>query len=31
MGFTIGLAFSAKVVILRERIINFKTVDGNRE
>jgi len=30
-GFVIGLAFSAKVVILRGRIINFKTVDGNRE
>jgi hypothetical protein len=26
-----GLAFSAKVVILRGRIINFKIVDGNRE
>jgi len=30
-GFVIGLAFSAKVVILRGRIINFKTVNGNRE
>jgi len=30
-GFAMGLAFSAKVVILRGRIINFKTVDGNRE
>ena len=30
-GFAIGLAFSAKVVIIRGRIINFKTVDGNRE
>jgi len=30
-GFAIGLAFSAKVVILRGRIINFKTVNGNRE
>ena len=26
-----GLAFSAKVVILRGRIINFKIVNGNRE
>jgi len=26
-----GLAFFAKVVILRGRIINFKTIDGNRE
>jgi hypothetical protein len=26
-----GLAFSAKVVILRGRIINFKTINGNRE
>ncbi len=26
-----GLAFSAKVVILRGRIINFKTVNSNRE
>ena len=31
IGFIIGLAFSAKVVILRGRIINFKTVNGNRE
>ena len=31
MGFIISLAFSAKVVILRGRIINFKTVDSNRE
>ena len=31
MGFAIGLAFSTKVVILQGRIINFKTVDGNRE
>jgi len=30
-GFVIDLAFSAKVVILRGRIINFKTVNGNRE
>ena len=30
-GFVIGLAFSAKVVILRGRIINFKIVNGNRE
>jgi len=29
-GFAMDLAFSAKVVILRG-IINFKTVDGNRE
>ena len=26
-----GLAFAAKVVILRGRIINFKTINGNRE
>jgi len=31
MGYVIGLAFTAKVVILRGRIINFKTIDGNRE
>ena len=30
-GFVIGLAFSTKVVILRGRIINFKTINGNRE
>jgi len=30
-GYVIGLAFAAKVVILRGRIINFKTIDGNRE
>ena len=30
-GFIMGLAFSAKVVILRGRIINFKTVNGNKE
>ena len=30
-GFIIGLAFNANVVILRGRIINFKTVNGNRE
>jgi len=26
-----GLAFATKVVILKNRIINFKTIDGNRE
>jgi len=26
-----GLAFAVKVVILRGRIINFKTINGNRE
>ena len=26
-----GLAFAAKVVILRGRVINFKIIDGNRE
>ena len=31
MGFAMGLAFNTKVVILKGRIINFKTVDGNRE
>ena len=31
MGYAMGLAFAAKVVILRGRIINFKTIDGNRE
>ena len=30
-GYTIGLAFTAKVVILRDRIINFKTINSNRE
>jgi len=30
-GFAIGLAFNTKVVILKRRIINFKTVNGNRE
>ena len=30
-NFTIGLAFSTKVVILQGRIINFKTVNSNRE
>lgn len=30
-GFTMGLAFAAKVVVLREGVINFKTIDGNRE
>ena len=31
MGYAMGLAFAAKVVILRGRIINFKTINGNRE
>ena len=31
MGFAMGLAFAAKVVVLRGRVINFKTIDGNRE
>jgi hypothetical protein len=26
-----GLAFSTKIVILRGRILNFKTVNSNRE
>ena len=30
-GYVMGLAFAAKVVILRGRIINFKTINGNRE
>ena len=31
MGFVMGLAFTAKVVILKGRVINFKTINGNRE
>ena len=31
IGYIIGLAFTAKVVILKGRIINFKTINGNRE
>ena len=31
MGYAMGLAFTVKVVILRGRIINFKTINGNRE
>ena len=31
MGFVMGLAFGAKVVILKRIIINFKIVNGNRE
>jgi hypothetical protein len=30
-GYTIGFAYSAKVVILQGNITNFKTVDGSRE
>lgn len=30
-GFAMGFALSAKVVVLRGNIINFKTIDGNRE
>ena len=30
-GFIIGLAFATKVVVLRGRVINFKTIDGNKE
>ena len=30
-GYIIRLAFFTKVVILRDRIINFKTINGNRE
>ena len=30
-GYAIGFAYSAKVVILRGNIINFKTIDGSRE
>jgi len=30
-GFIIGLAFTAKVVILKKRVINFKTIDGNKK
>jgi len=31
IGFVMGLAFSAKVVILKGRIINFKTVNNNKK
>ena len=31
MGYIIGLVFFIKVVILKGRIINFKTINGNRE
>ena len=30
-GYTMGFAYSAKVVILRGNITNFKTVNGSRE
>ena len=30
-SYTIGFTYSAKVVILRGNIINFKTIDGFRE
>ena len=30
-GYIIGLTFTIKVVILKGRIINFKTINGNRE
>jgi len=30
-SYTIGFAYSAKVVILRGNIINFKTINGSRE
>jgi len=30
-GYAIGFAYSAKVVILRGNIINFKIIDGSRE
>jgi len=30
-GFAMGFAFGAKVVVLRGNIINFKTINGNRE
>ena len=30
-GYIIGLAFIIEVVILKGRIINFKTINGNRE
>jgi len=30
-GYAIGFAYSAKVVILRGNIINFKTINGSRE
>ena len=31
MGYIMELAFIIKVVILKNRIINFKTINGNRE
>jgi len=30
-GYTIGFVYSAKVIILKGNIINFKTIDGLRE
>jgi hypothetical protein len=30
-GYAMGFAHSAKVVVLRGNIINFKTIDGSRE
>lgn len=30
-GYTMGFTYSAKVVVLRGNIINFKTIDGSRE
>jgi len=30
-GYAIGFAYSAKVVVLRGSLINFKTIDGLRE
>jgi len=31
ISYTIGFAYSAKVVILRGNVINFKTINGSRE
>ena len=30
-GYAIGFVYSAKVVVLRGDIINFKIIDGSRE
>ena len=30
-GFIIGLAFTTKVIVLKGRVINFKTIDKNKK
>ena len=30
-SYAMGFAYSAKVVVLRGNVINFKTIDGSRE